>query len=55
MIFARGLTMNLKHEGLWALGILLIISAVLDMTGCTSVHHSSDPNWKYPSEFSHAN
>jgi uncharacterized protein YceK len=47
--------MNLKNEGLWALGILLIISAVLDMTGCTSVHHSSDPNWKYPSEFSHDN
>jgi hypothetical protein len=42
--------MGLKHEAVWSLAILLFISFVLGMSGCTHVRQSSDSAWEYPHE-----
>lgn len=39
--------MNLKHEGVIALMVLLLISAGLE--GC-AMYQSSDTRWEWPSE-----
>lgn len=42
--------MDLRHEGVWSLVILLLISFALEMSGCTHVHQSSEATWEYPHE-----
>lgn len=40
--------MKWDHEGFIALMLVIVIAGVLELTGCASVHHSSDPTWEWP-------
>lgn len=42
--------MNWDHEGFIALLIVVLIAGVLELSACTPVHHSSDPEWEWPHE-----
>jgi len=42
--------MDLRHEAVWSLAILLFISFVLEISGDTHEHQSSGSAWEHPHE-----